>query len=144
MWEAVVDRFLPNAVAGKALHLLYLGDHDPSGLAMREDIQSRLDLFLSEHCASQVNVHSIVLTMEQVREYNLPPNPAKETDRRFTGYQKEYCNQSWELDALSSTVLTDLIETNILALLDEEAWQDAVEQQEEQRLVLASVAKGMA
>lgn len=93
--------------------LLYLGDHDPSGEDMVRDIQSRLDMF-----QTNVSVRKIALTMEQVKQYNPPPNPAKMTDSRALGYVAEHGNQSWEVDAIPPDALHRIIEKAILACVD--------------------------
>lgn len=52
--------------------ILYLGDHDPSGLDMIRDIKDRLEEF-----GSTPEVVPVALTTSQVRQYDPPPNPAK-------------------------------------------------------------------
>jgi hypothetical protein len=84
--------------------LIYLGDHDPSGIDMTRDIQVRMKMF-----DSIVKVIRIALTMEQIEEQELPPNPAKNTDSRYQSYIDEYGEESWELDALDPRYLVDLI-----------------------------------
>jgi len=113
MWEAA-QRFIEKENNGKEAHLIHLGDHDPSGIDMSRDIQDRLRLF-----RSSCEVHRIALTMEQVRQYNPPPNPAKLTDSRCNGYIAEYGGESWELDALEPQVITALIEEAVGNLTDE-------------------------
>jgi len=105
--------------------ILYLGDHDPSGIDMIRDIKDRLMLFKTE-----VNVVPIALTMEQVRKYNPPPNPAKITDSRSTGYIEKFGDKSWELDALPPKVLSDLVSEAILNLIDVEVFNKRVEIEE--------------
>ena len=105
--------------------LLYLGDHDPSGEDMVRDIRDRLETF-----EAIVHVRKIGLTIEQVRQYNPPPNPAKLTDPRAKGYIEKYGDKSWEVDALPPTVLKTLIETNVRGLVDQRRLNKVVEQEE--------------
>lgn len=98
--------------------LLYLGDHDPSGLDMDRDIQERLKEF-----GVDVEVIRIGLTQEQIKEYSPPPNPAKTTDPRGTGYILKFGNQSWEVDALRPEVLQKLIKNSILEYLNLEKYE---------------------
>jgi hypothetical protein len=86
--------------------LFYLGDHDPSGEDMVRDIRDRLDLF-----GADVEVQKIALTMDQVQEHDPPPNPAKLTDPRATGYVALHGDESWEVDALPPNVLADIVRT---------------------------------
>lgn len=106
--------------------VFHLGDHDPSGLDMTRDNQDRISLFaLSE----VIEVRRLALNMDQIRQYNPPPNPAKETDSRFSGYIKRYGDESWELDALEPTVIDALIQDALSGLIDEEAWEEAMYQE---------------
>jgi hypothetical protein len=105
-------------------HILYLGDHDPSGMDMVRDIRDRLLEFNAE-----VEVDHIALTDEQIAKYNPPPNPAKVTDPRAGKYIAEYGKTSWEVDALTPTVLNALIESKILDLIDYSNYEDILEQE---------------
>lgn len=58
--------------------ILYVGDHDPSGLDMLRDIKGRLDEFRTE----MFEVVHVALTLDQIEEFQPPPNPAKLTDPR--------------------------------------------------------------
>jgi hypothetical protein len=109
--------------------VLHLGDHDPSGIDMTRDNQYRLNLFHGALRHSEVR--RIALNMEQINEYDPPPNPAKVTDARFRTYQAEFGNESWELDALEPQVLVDLIRETIGEYVDDDAWAERQEQLEE-------------
>lgn len=115
--------------------ILHLGDHDPSGINMTEDIQNRLHIF-----GVEVNVKRIALNMEQVEEYQPPPNPAKTTDSRYERYISEYGEESWELDALDPRVITELIEQHVEEHTDEEAREVLVEKQESDREKLQEIS----
>lgn len=101
--------------------VIHLGDHDPSGIDMSRDIQDRLSMFAEQ----RVDVRRIALNMDQVEQYNPPPNPAKLTDSRGESYVEEYGTDSWELDALEPAVLTALIQDAVAPLIDQESWDDA-------------------
>lgn len=98
--------------------VIHLGDHDPSGIDMTRDIQERLTMFAER----DVPVKRIALNMDQVEQYDPPPNPAKLTDSRGAGYVERYGNESWELDALEPTVLDALIREALEPYIDQEAW----------------------
>lgn len=106
--------------------ILYLGDHDPSGLDMVRDINERLYEF-----GVNVKVHPIALTRNQIEKYNPPPNPAKISDPRAKWYLENFGNKSWEVDALRPEVLEELIETNILKYLDVEKYNKIKEKEQE-------------
>lgn len=88
----------------KHVVILHMGDHDPSGVDMTRDNNDRMEMF-----GVDLTVERIALNMDQVKEYNPPPNPAKLTDSRCTGYIDKYGDESWELDALDPKTLNALI-----------------------------------
>lgn len=118
--------------------ILHLGDHDPSGIDMTRDIEDRLQLFSGY---ADIEVRRIALTMEQIREQNPPPNPAKITDSRYNGYASEYGDESWELDALEPRFISNLIMAEIEKERDEVSWDEAVAEQEQERKQIANVIK---
>lgn len=94
--------------------ILYVGDHDPSGLDMLRDIWERL----YEFGVRDFKVIPVALTWNQVVKYKPPPNPAKITDPRARWYIREYGEESWELDALKPDILHDIITQAVLGFLD--------------------------
>ena len=115
--------------------IIHLGDHDPSGINMTDDIQKRFNMF-----TIGVDVERIALTMDQVEEYNPPPQPAKVTDSRYESYTSIHGNESWELDALDPRIITELIRSTINRYTDDEKRQQIIDEQEEYREELQQIA----
>ena len=115
---------------------MYLGDHDPSGKNMITDIKNRLEQFQCD-----ATVKDVALTMEQIKQYNLPPNPAKKSDPRSDEYIKRHGNLSWELDALTPEVLNQLVSSHIEELLDMDEYQRIMDQEEEEKRELVQVTQ---
>lgn len=134
MWRAA--RRLVEKEQEQETIILHLGDHDPSGIDMTRDIQERLEMF-----QSNVDVKRIALNMNQVEQYNPPPNPAKVTDSRFQGYMAEYGEESWELDALDPRTITKLIEKAVNGYTDKGQRQVLIDRQEEDRDKLRQLAE---
>lgn len=138
MWVAAM-RLLKQVKAGKKVYIIHMGDHDPSGIDMSRDIEDRVQLFLGHHSSkvSWFKLNRIALNMNQVEQYNPPPNPAKLTDARAQGYIANFGDESWELDALEPAVLNTLITETVTALRDEDAWKemDTRESKEKEQLV---------
>ena len=109
-----------------------------------EDYKERLRPILQNawQCAEPVEVHRIALNMDQVQQYAPPPNPAKLTDSRARGYIANYGDESWELDALDPTTITDLIRLHVGRLRDDKLWEAAVAQEQKGRRELKAVAGG--
>lgn len=116
--------------------VIHLGDHDPSGIDMTRDVRERLEL-LSE---GPVKVVRIALNLDQVQQYNPPPNPAKLTDTRAGDYVAKFGRQSWELDALPPRVLVELVSSTVLNYRREDLWLYHVQQENEHRRQLQAVS----
>ena len=127
-----------NAISdGKTCTLLYLGDHDPSGLDMvTNDIPNRLLEF--EVPIDKISIRHIALTTEQVDRYEPPDNPAKKTDTRFQEYSKNYGVSSWEVDALKPEILDSLLRQEIESAIDMSTFKEsiAMEQQLKKELMI--------
>lgn len=118
---------------GQKCKILYLGDHDPSGLDMIRDIRDRLTDFYVD-----VEVKQIGLTQQQIKQYAPPPNPAKITDPRAKDYVREFGNVSWEVDALTPQVLNELVEDNLRETIDLEMFENILVQEREDKIKLKS------
>lgn len=122
----------------QTLHLLYLGDHDPSGEDMVRDIEDRLNMF---DCS--VYVKKIALTTEQVHRYNPPPNPAKLTDSRARTYIAKHGRSSWEVDAIPPQELQKIVRGEIRELLDEDLMNKVIAREKVHKAALLKVAEKM-
>jgi hypothetical protein len=150
MYEAS-KRFLSRAEQGKHLYVIYLGDHDPSGIDMTRDVGDRLDLFLKTSLdrtdeigpneLPAVTVKRIALNMDQVRELNPPENPAKITDSRADGYIRRFGTSSWELDAIEPRQLAQLVTAAITSIMDAVLFQKNQKKMEKGRKALSKLAQ---
>lgn len=119
--EFSVADVVPALQQGQDVVILNLGDHDPSGLDMTRDLRERLAVFTRQ----KITVQRIALNLHQVRELNPPENPAKQTDKRFKEYARQFGPASWELDALTPEYLARLVEEHVRRYIDATKWQEA-------------------
>lgn len=116
-------RYARKIRAGQQIVVLHLGDHDPSGIDMTRDNRERVEDFLANTVdPANFEVRRLALNMDQVNQYNPPPNPAKMTDSRSEDYVEKFGISSWELDALDPTTIGSLIQAEIEDLIDRPAW----------------------
>ncbi len=133
------ERILAARNAGKKKAvILYLGDHDPSGLDMIRDIKGRLEEFDSacahfRYKSEEIEIKHIALTDSQIGLYDPPPNPAKFSDPRAKWYIEKYGRTSWEVDALPPQILTDLVRSNIESVIDMDLFREVVEQEKKDK-----------
>jgi hypothetical protein len=125
--------------------VIYLGDHDPSGIDMTRDNVERLALFARQ----DIEVRRICLNRDQVDELGLPGNPAKITDSR-AGLRRDgsiipgsYIDlhgfESWELDALKPRYIDQLISREIASVLDMELFEQRKAEEAHNRAILDAI-----
>lgn len=135
MWSAAM-RLARHRRGGQEPIIFHLGDHDPSGIDMSRDIEERLGLFMGR----PPEFHRLALNMDQVQQYDPPPNPAKLTDSRVGPYIEQYGNESWELDALEPAVMAQLIRDAVTGQTSASAWAESIAKENTERARLASLA----
>lgn len=139
MWSAG-QRLLRQLEIGKEVHIVHLGDHDPSGVDMSRDIKSRLEMFARAHMVeARVQVLRVALNMPQIERLRPPPNPAKLTDSRARSYIEKFGEESWELDSLEPAEVSAIIERAVGQWRDEAKWEEAKKREERGRATLAAI-----
>ncbi len=127
--ERIIDRFRSDQVTT----IFYLGDHDPTGIAIPKNIGKFLD-------SDYAKVMRIGLNIDQVNKYNLPPNPAKESDNNYKKYAQEFGPTCWELDALDPDVIIGLVKYGLDSITDWDLFHAQLELQELGRQTLRRMA----
>lgn len=162
MWRGA-QRLGEELRKGKAVRIIHLGDHDPSGIDMTRDITDRLERFITmdwlhdmmsvtkanwfdiyahmqatllQPAYEPFKVERIALNMDQIEEYEPPPNPAKVSDSRAAEYISTYGTDSWELDALAPDVLVAMIRERIEHYTDDELLAAQQEREDGERAAL--------
>lgn len=130
------QRFRRASNNSQSPNIIYLGDHDPSGLDMIRDIQDRLEEF-----GVGLEVKHLAITMDQIEQYNPPPNPAKITDPRAEWYINEHGGVSWEVDAIEPKILHKLLTDEIESLVDMETFQGMLDREDEDKERLSVIAE---
>jgi hypothetical protein len=117
---------------GKHVIVIYLGDHDPSGIDMSRDVEDRLRMFAetSEGDEYTIKVERAALNIDQIRKLKPPENPAKITDSRAKAYIREFGRSSWELDAIEPKKLAALVRTSVMQYIDDEEFERSGEAQQ--------------
>lgn len=109
--------------------LLYAGDHDPSGEDIDRDFEERTEIFSK--------VYRVALTSAQVKKYDLPPMPGKQTDSRSARFIMKHGELvQVELDALPPEELRKLYEKALFKHFNKKVWEKVKAQEEEERLGL--------
>lgn len=121
IYKAACHRFPKN---GKKTIILYLGDHDPSGLHIEDKLRQRLVEEAGRRSIHlNLEVKRIALTYAQVERYNLPKSPLKKIAQKRGDYARKYGTNTWELDAIEPEILDQLLTESITELLDLQSWK---------------------
>ena len=122
--------------AGYENLILYLGDHDPSGVQMTDVSGERVQMY----SGGEIDFRRIALTLEQIEEHNPPPNFVKETDSRTKWYIDNFGTEDcWELDALKPSVVDALIRAHVDPLIDKAAWDKTMETEKDHKSTLMEI-----
>jgi hypothetical protein len=88
---------------GREMIVLVFADCDPAGYQMGVSIGHKLRA-LAEGLYPDLRFRVLVpaLTVDQVREHNLPSTPLKESEKRASGWRERYGVDQTEIDALAT------------------------------------------
>ncbi len=95
----------------KPCRIFYIHDFDPSGVCMASQVARQIEFWKQElDIRNEIKLKDLLLTLEQVEEYDLPRVPLKETINKKTGakgYKKKNFEEkngvgATELDALEA------------------------------------------
>lgn len=119
--------------------LLYIGDFDASGADIERDWVARTD------CWS--HVERVLLTHDQVRDYELPAAAGKAGDPRWAGFASRYGLDpgqpvQWEVEALDPAEFQRLVLAAVAPYVDQAVLRDQIAEEERQRSRLRAFAEG--
>ena len=117
MVNAMAERFDKAIMLGKRPILLYLGDLDPSGIA----IPKALVRNMTDWHSVDVELQRVALNPEQAELFSLPVSieAAKKTDPNYAAWLREYGDQSpFELDAIHPRDLTRITQDALNSVYD--------------------------
>jgi hypothetical protein len=89
--------------AQRPARIFYVSDFDPAGQSMPVAVSRKIEYFVRTlGLGVDVRLFPVILTLEQVREYQLPRTPIKETERRRESFEGRHGEGAVELDALEA------------------------------------------
>jgi hypothetical protein len=124
----IAQQFQRIARRGKKIYVLYLGDHDPSGVEIQNEGGDRLQELLCESlsAACLYQLHRVAILKLDISLFRLPPLRIKDTDSRSKKFRKQHGEECVELDALPPTELRSRLRDEIELLIDSDRWARAV------------------
>lgn len=123
---------------GKRVVISYFGDHDPSGLGIEADCQTKL-----AHHGAEFEWRRWGLLEEDFDRFQLVNVPVKRKDSRAVRYLERFGDRAAELDALRPDELRRRIQTAILENLDAGLWKKVQRSEQVERESLERIANNL-
>jgi hypothetical protein len=117
---------------GKAAHLYYFGDHDPSGRLIPEVIERRLREFAPK---AEIYFEQMAVTPEQIWAWSLPTRPTKRTGT----HSRDFAGDTVEVDAIPPDQLRQLAEECVIRHIDDSAFNAMRAVEDEERKTLEAI-----
>lgn len=132
--------------AGKVPVVYYIGDFDPSGVHMAEDLERKLRAFIGPIRGvlrgDEISFERLAVTPDQLEEFDLPTRPTKRTDTRTAWFEDRFGRgaPSVEVDAIHPDTLRRLLTAAIEAYVPDRILQQVEAEEDEARRTLAEMA----
>jgi hypothetical protein len=126
------------SLTNKQIHVFYLGDHDPSGHVIEQDIHDRVE----KAAGVSFKMRRLAIHADDIQRFRLPPQRIKATDSRAASFRRQFGRNAAtvELDALPAAELRRRVERAVKARIDFSQWDRQVEIQEVEFKSIARVA----
>jgi hypothetical protein len=117
----IAQRFQAISDGDKIIWVFYLGDFDPSGVAIEEDAAARVKAHGAHFLIERLAIHRT-----DIAKFNLPPLRVKQSDTRSPSFTCKHGDEAVELDALPVTELRERIRQRVTELIDWDLWNRAI------------------
>ena len=124
------------AEVNKPICIYYLGDHDPSGMAIEQSLISRLKEFGVDAAFSR-----LAITLDDIDTFALKPLQAKKSDTRYRGYVAEHGTATVELDALPPDELRRRIVSAVESHINVTDWNNLLRTEKLERETFVGLAE---
>lgn len=121
--------------SNKRCIILYLGDHDPSGMSIEENVSKKLNQYIDEirltyvsrctpedyirNTRASVTVIRLAVNESQIEEYGLPTRFTKKSDSRSKQFRD---SRSVDIEAMEPSVIRSICEHAITKFIDWDKW----------------------
>ncbi len=120
----------------KPIHILYIGDWDPSGECIENSIEAALR---EDALDADITFTRLAVTEQQIAAWNLPGKPPKAGDPRTKGWKGK---EAVEAEAIPPAALQDMLRLAIERLMDPVILVDTRRQEREDRERLRRLVSG--
>lgn len=120
--HAIAQLFREKNAEGKRIKVFYLGDWDPSGAAIEDDVARRVRNYRS----GPFDIARLAIHKADIAKFNLPPLRVKSSDPRAHEFVRHHGSKAVELDALPPTELRARLEKAISGEVERDSWDRAL------------------
>jgi hypothetical protein len=131
----IAQRFAKLNTEGKDIHVFYLGDHDPSGLCIEDQVRDRV----REYRSGPFTMQRLAIHAADIRNFNLPPLKIKQADTRASAFRRKHGEKCVEVDALPPTELRRRITEAVHSVVDVDRWNRAINVEKIEHDSIASI-----
>jgi hypothetical protein len=120
---------------GKQIHVLYFGDHDPSGRAIEAATRETVWRYSG---GVKFEWKRLGVLKQDGKKLKLIPNPEKQRDARTPGFLAEYGSGCYELEAVPAAEIRKRLDAAIRGLIDQDLWDAVDDREEEENKIMES------
>jgi hypothetical protein len=143
-WETIPE--------DKQIHVLYVGDHDPSGKNIETAIKHAITLKLRirniykdddvDFDVNRIVWKRLAAKLTDLDTFSGSLIPCKPTDKRTPAYKAKYGDRCLEVDAIDNVEIVSRLEKAILKRIDQTVWKESQElEAEEQEKLSKAISK---
>ncbi len=145
---AVLDLLSRVRAANRPARILYVSDFDPAGLGMPISVARKIEFYQRQYGLDHLDIRlqPVVLTADQVDEYDLPRVPVKDSDLRKANFEAAHGEGQVELDALEALYpgrLAEIVTEAMEQYFDDSLWDRAREARDGLLELLAGEREGI-
>jgi hypothetical protein len=119
--HSIAEHFRDENAKGKMIEVFYLGDFDPSGAAIEDDVARRVRAYDS----GLFKIKRLAIFKADIAKFQLPSLRVKAIDPRAGEFIRRHGTAAIELDALPPTELRARLQKAIMDKVDLKRWERA-------------------
>jgi hypothetical protein len=126
----------------KPITVYYLGDHDPAGLDIEQDLRNRL----REFCELPAHWKRLAITEDDFFDPAWPcfePSKKGYAKKKLSEYLQRFGDRGVEVDALPATEIRRRVKDAIESHIDQYEWQFLREQEEREKVSILDLVRGI-
>lgn len=143
MKHDAAQRFIRRLDEGQEVVLLHVGDHDPSGVSIFDNLCDDVSMFAYDYgypeASERLHFVRVAVTAEQAEERGLESSPPKASDSRSARWEGE----TYQAEALPPDDLAAIVREELARWQDDDILAALLEREEEARARMIEVVQSL-